>query len=145
MVQMLPIDYQAGVMAEVGDPNGTLAPLLDSVWAMYSGMASDPRIVALYVKRALLDVRLAELQREITVSIDGRRADRAQLFDHAAQMRQTTHEEILRLETRARGRRAPVAGALTTTAPTSPPSPWGPDRNADSYRGDPYSPLRRNQ
>lgn len=134
---------QAQIVEEVGDPYGTVAPVVVAVWAFYSDKtAIDSRLTYLYVKRAALDVRLAEEQQSTNVKVGGDdiQDQEASRFDHVQTMRDTTQAEIVRIEAMARARRVPAQGALTTVEPMTPLFPDQPDATDPLYTGSPYRP-----
>lgn len=133
-------DWQTDILAEVGDPNGTLTPLIATIWDLFADKAlirSDLQV--LYTKRACLDRRLAEEYASTDVGISGEITDKeSQRFAHMQQMRADCQLEIERIERIIHASRTPALGALTTLVPTSPPSTLGPDANDDLYLGTPY-------
>src|ERR1039457_1220575 len=130
---------QAQIVTEVGDPYGTVAPIVVAVWSFYSDKTPiDSRLPYLYVKRAALGVRLAEEQPSTDVKVGPDiQDDEAARFDHVQAMRDETQAEIVRIETKARARRVPAQGVLTTAEPQTPLFPDQPDANAPMYRGSP--------
>lgn len=132
---------QSQILAEVGDPNGTLAAIIVGLWAGYSDKgAIDPRLQFLYTKRSAIDVRLAETQGTTDYTLDGVSEKASGAFDQLTQMRTSTETEIQRVEALARGRRAPAYGAITTTSPLVPQFPTLPDATDPRYSGSPYAP-----
>lgn len=132
---------QQQVLNEVGDPNGTIAPLIPTLWTLYTDKASiDSRLTALYAKWAALGVRQAEEYDATDVVIGKEIADKESArFAHVDAMRTETHQEIVRVEARARARRVPQSGALTAVEPTTPPYSDQPDASDPLYQGSPYS------
>jgi hypothetical protein len=145
---MLPADYQAQILAETGDPTGSIGRILPILWAMYLDK-SDAPLIALYVKRAVLDMRLAEEASDVDTRVatsDGavlQQIAASQQFTHLQQMRADVHAELLRVEGKSRASRGVAYGTIAATAPTSPPFPDSADRNDSRYTGDVYKPLRR--
>jgi hypothetical protein len=133
-------DLQAQVLAEVGDPNGTIAPLLPVLWTIFADKALiDPALIRLYAKRSAIEARMAEEQGSIDFSLGQEVQDKqSQRFTHLVEMRAEAHAEILRIEAIATARRVPQTGALTATTPTTPPTPESPDANSALYQGSPY-------
>jgi hypothetical protein len=130
------------ILAEVGDPNGTIQPLLPTLWTIYKDTFTQSKLLGgLYVKRAALDVRMAEEQQsnDFTVAQDVKDMQSVR-FDHAKEMRDATHAEIVRIEAQARGSRVPASGALTTVEPVTPA--YGPDATDPRYTGSPYTRSR---
>jgi hypothetical protein len=143
------------ILAEVGDPNGTIQPLpstrstlgtiqplLPTLWTIYNDTFTQSKLLGgLYVKRAALDVRMAEEQQsnDFTVAQDVKDMQSVR-FDHAKEMRDATHAEIVRIEAQARGSRVPASGALTTVEPVTPA--YGPDATDPRYTGSPYTRSR---
>lgn len=139
-------DYAAEILREVGDPKGTLAPLLASptfiLWTLWNekGIKSIP-LQALYTKRSALDIRLAE-EYDRSDFQAGRREiqDRqSQRWDHLQQMRLDTQALIDQLE---RSVRTGVTGTLTTLAPVVNPLSGGVAAEQPVYAGSPYYRLR---
>lgn len=144
---MIPLDTATRMefIAEVGDPNGTLVQLAHVMWDTFASRGViNPRLQYLYAKRALIDVRMAEEQASVDVTATGDVAiTQSQRFDHLSEIRIHVSHEIERIENRSRAARVPHAGALTTTAPTSPPYVDSADRNDPRYTGNPYISTRR--
>lgn len=136
---------QAQLLAEVGDPNGTLAPLIATLWTFHADRGTlDPWLPYLYAKRAALDVRLAEEQPATDLVIERDTQDKESVrFDHVQAMRDATHAELMRIEAKARSRRLPQAGALTRVEPQTPPYANQPDAADPLYRGSAYAPPLR--
>lgn len=130
-------DQQAQLIAEVGDPNGTVSLFLTVLWVSLSAKSAD--LQYLYAKRAMLDIRLAEEQPDTDLAI-GRNDivdSQSQRFAHLQQMRDDCQTEIVRIEAIERSNRGPVAGVLSTVEPQTPPC-GGPDSNWSAFRGSPY-------
>ena len=137
--------YRTTLIAEVGDPNGTIAQLAHVMWDTFASRGVvNPRLQYLYAKRALIDVRMAEEQAAVDINATGDvQITQSQRFDHLQEMRAHVSHELERIENRARSARPPRSGALTTTAPTSPPYVDSADRNDPRYTGNPYISNRR--
>jgi hypothetical protein len=136
-------DTKTRLIAEVSDPNGTIASLVSSVWGAFDaqGMLA-PDLQYLYTKRSLLDIRLGEEQASISFTIVGDVTDNQnQRFDHLQQMRNDCQAEIVRVESLMRSTRPGATGTLAKTEIYTPP--WGPDANAARYIGSPYTRIRR--
>src|SRR5947209_15116037 len=136
--------WEAQIIAEVGDPNNTIGPVVEIVWDLMADRAAiDPRLQVLYTKRAALDARLAEEAPFIDFGSGQDRFSRSQVHDHLQAMRESTQAEITRIEQIARANRTPAFGALTGTSPESPVTPSSPDATDPRYAGDPYQSVPR--
>lgn len=135
-----PAQWQAEILAEVGDPNTSLTPAIATIWGIFADKALiRPDLQFLYTKRACIDRRLAEEQSAVDFeNHNGLQAKESQLFSHLQEMRLATNTEIVRIEAIVRASAAPAFGALTTLAPTTPPDPNGPDANDSRYSGRAY-------
>lgn len=135
-----------------GDPGiGVLRLHINALWDRYSDKALiAPRLQELYVKRAALELVLAVLSARVdfTEGPTGLSVKQSQqVADRRAQLA-AVQAEIARVERQALTTRGPAVGALTTTAPVTPPvPPPGPllDANDPGYGGSPYRPRRLGQ
>jgi hypothetical protein len=138
-------DLVAQIIREVGDPNGSVAPLAATLFAAFADRRLrhpelGPRLQSHYTKRALLDLRLAEEQPSTDINVAQDIRDRqAQRFEHLVQMRADCQAEIERMEAIINANRAPKLAALTATEPIPPPYPGTPDANSPLYQGSPYA------
>jgi hypothetical protein len=143
------VSQQQQLLREVGDPNGSIAPVLGLIWDLYNDKGRvNWQIQYNYAKRAALDIRLKEEQPDVDYAVGVSKdleAKTSQEFDHLQTMREDCCAEIVRIEALVRAQRPAAVGALTKTAPESPP--WGstPNANSPEYQGDPYTgwPFRR--
>lgn len=138
-----PLQQQQQIIREIGDPNGTITPIIATLWSLAANRGQvDPRLVALYAKRAALDIRSAEEQPSTDVVLGQDIADRQSArFDHILSMRAACQAEIVRIEGIARGSRPPAVGTLTASEPQPPTDLSSPDPNDPRYRGSAYTPL----
>jgi len=140
---LTPYDFQAQIVAEVGDPNGTVFPLMETLWNMAASTRSGNELIALYVKRAAIDVRMAEEAPNTDFKAGQLQVNASQTWQHLQQMRADVQAELLRIEAKVAATRVPTFGVLTRTAPTTPPTTDSPDRNDSLYTGDPYQQISR--
>jgi hypothetical protein len=130
------------LLAQVGDPDGTLAAQWDVIWALSVG-ASPLAARILVAKLALIDVALGAASQQVNFS-DGDYSQSAS--DRAKALLRLREATLTALETAQRGGGAAI-GTLTKTTPETPPTgplvrPHGPNALDPEFTGDPYYPLR---
>lgn len=132
--------YQMLILQEVKD-DGTVAPLLPTIWEMYADQGSlDARLQYLYARRHALSLRLAQVSDKVNVQTDGDRFDLSDEFKHLTALAEQTDAEIDGKLRSLRGGGA--SGSLAATAPVMPADratpPTSLDANDPAYRGDAY-------
>lgn len=145
-------DVKGLILLETGDVNpatgdppaegedGVVADQLDTLWVAYA--AKDqvaPGLRAAYVKRAAIDLILAQLARrvfDVSDVLAGLTMKANAVWAHYQDMRAGAQAEIDALEARTRAGGASKGGAITRTAPITPARP--PDGNDLRYGGSLY-------
>lgn len=134
-------DPTTGDALPVGMGGGFLAQQIGGVWAQYADKAYvAPRLQELYVERDLFERYRAAIQDRYDFSDSDAKFALSQRVDTLKVRRDTVQERIDALEAMAAANRAPAVGAITATAPVSPPFQGGIDANDRRYGGDPYRP-----
>lgn len=134
---------EAMILAQLGDPDGTLAPQVDAFWRAHAASPGRSNLlVFLYTKRDSIQVLMGSVRTQVTQTIGPLTSKDSDLFANLRDMLADTNAEIARQEKLARASGGARVGVLTTTAPEAPPDPWGPDRNSSRHLGNPYGGRR---
>jgi hypothetical protein len=133
---------QAMIVAQLGDPDGTLAPQIDAFWQAYAASPRSNFLVFLYTKRDAIEILQGSVRTRVTKRVGDLQKQDSDQMKALSAMYDATNAEIERQEKIARAAGGARVGVLTTTAPEAPPDPWGPDRNDSRYLGNPYGGRR---
>lgn len=138
---LTPAQYQALIVAEVGDtPDGQVAAQIAALWEVAGAQPSDV-LRYLYTKRAAIDLLMGAVRQQVSFkALDGASVDLSDLMEHLTTMREATQQRID--EAIATLDAGGAIAEITTTAPIAPPPNW-PDANAERLRGSPYWPNPR--
>lgn len=160
---ILDVDAQTLIIRKVGDVDpitgdpleygsasiaGVIGQSIDLLWQSHADKAEvAPRLRELYVERDAYDLVIGCLGALVDVTIEGETQRLSQRTDRLMKRQAAVVLEIGVIEKKSLTGRPPVAGAITTVAPISPPTgpvfyPWGPDANSGATTGSPYFPQR---
>lgn len=130
----------AMITAELGDPDGVLAPQINAFWSAYAIGGRSNYLVYLYTKRSAISLLQGSVRTRITRQEDDLKFNAGEYFKNLDAMYAATQAEIVRWEKITRAS-APVAvGTLVTTSADPNPSadPYSIAAESPAVRGDPY-------
>lgn len=114
-----------------------------ALWRMQGALSGGNTYLRyLRVKRAAIDFLLSEKHAKVDSKEGDASESFGQIFEHLLDLAKATDTAIALAVKAGAGRRAPVVGQLSRTAPRmptdQPPSNFPLDANDPAYRGDPY-------
>ncbi len=133
----------AMITAQLGDPDGVLAPQITAFWNVYQGMGKPNMLVYLYTKRDAIQILQGSVRTRISRQEDDLKFSAGEYFKNLDAMYADTNAEIARWEKILRASAGVAVGTLATT--TSDPNPSSDPQSitAESaiVRGDPYGDM----
>lgn len=133
----------AMILAQVGDPEGVLAPQITAFWNAYATVTRANYLVFLYTKRDAIQILQGSVRTRVTRQEDDLKIVASDYFKNLDAMYADVQAEIARWEKILRASSGIAVGVLTAT--TSDPNPSGDPNSiaAESaiVRGDAYGDM----